>query len=251
MSKATLLIPALAAFMTLGARTQAQQRSVNMEVVLVSPASDGVFEGGEQVSLKVDLKNNGPDALIYGDSLFIYLPDGKVHLVSLEQALGEGQTMTIVDAGMTFAAPDATITTDICVYLYDNPSVQITMGGSPISVSYLDPDSVNNLDCNEITVKAGVPSTLNDVTTIQPLQLYPNPASDHVRIPISGQKVVEAQVWVRDLTGRALLSRNYGRVDPELTPLLELEVTTLSPGMYWVETEAGLLKSVGRLAIQR
>lgn len=89
-----------------------------------------------------------------------------------------------------------------------------------------------------------------EVEAEEQLLLYPNPAQGQVKIGLSLAGRADVDVQVRSLSGQLVLSRNFSQV-PSTQETLELNTSSLSPGVYLVTTKAPQYERTGRLVIQR
>lgn len=229
----------------------AQIRSIDMEAVLVSPAEGSTYTSEENIPFTIDVKNNGPDDLVAGDTLFFTEGTAGIPVI-LAQPIANGQTMTIFSQGISLTLPgNEPATTDFCIYVFDDPSTQLTLGGQPIVVSYKDPDTLNNVACNEITL---IPQT-NSISEInegnKPLSIFPNPASSEVLLHFEMEKEGPLAVIVKDISGRSVIFKNYDPVKLSADNPIRLNIAQLSTGTYFVEMNAGNKRSIGKLVIRK
>lgn len=220
-------------------------KSCDLGITLISPAANSVINYGEQVSIKFDIKNNGPAAIDATDSIFYGLPTGDVGLFT-GTAIASGATAT-VDLGpaLTNNNTGADQTADFCITLLAQSS--ITVGGNPATITYNDAVASNDEACNSITIK-GNPSGIFDAKTAkETLSLFPNPATSKVGFSIALDKAETVSAVVRDLTGREVMTKNFGQIQSGTATALELNVANLNSGIYVVEVVAGDKKFIGKV----
>jgi len=250
MNKSRLLLTALLALSAAGAFAQ---RSIDMEVIIDSPRNGATYQVGENVPLVVSIINHGPDSVRAGDSLYMLLPDLSVALIAVAQVAPIGYTIR-VEFSRPFSYPAGI--NSMCVTLFDDPTTQVGgMGYPAVTVSYKDPNPANNQACATITIVNSAPpasirtTALNAATAT--LKLFPNPATSGVALVSDMGQSEAVAVSIRDITGRVVLHRNYDRVQVNDQNPLELNISGLHPGLYFVELQAGSKRSVGKLMIRR
>lgn len=194
MSKLNFTLVGLSLFLSVAA--QAQQRSINMALAITSPPTEDTIAVGAPVPFTLVLENQGPDALVAGDSLFVQLPDNSVQLFQLQEGLALGQSTTLLNANITVPV-DITTTFELCATLSDDPSTQVQIEGNAISVSYIDPDASNNTTCNTLTILVDDPSGIKETAdATAALLLYPNPANNKVTLSYTdGGRILSARIF--------------------------------------------------------
>ncbi|RYD94644.1 MAG: T9SS type A sorting domain-containing protein [Sphingobacteriales bacterium] len=210
-----------------------------------TPAANSSIEYGAQASIKFDLKNNGPAAIAATDSIFYMLPTGTINVVT-GSAIASGATIT-VDLGpvLTNNNTGAEQTVDFCLTLL--PQSVITVGGNPVSVTYNDAMGTNDTSCNIVTIKSNPSSIFDAKTTKETLSLYPNPATSQVSFNVALEKPATVVAIVKDITGREVLTKNFGSMQTGTSAALELNIANLNSGIYVVEVIAGDKKFVGKV----
>jgi len=259
MRKSKLSMLALSTLMILGgANAFAQQRSVDLEPVMDSPASGTTITSGDQVQLQVTLKNNGTDGMVTGDSIFYTItgdPANAVHFDTLRQDIPAGQSAVVIATSVTLTIQGSDpVTGDFCVTILDPEKAGVTMNQVPVVVSYSDQDTSNNAACNNITINpAGSepPSAIAEVSgNGAPLSLYPNPAHSDVNFNINLEKAGNVTAVVRDITGRVVLNHAFGTVPAGNNVPLKLNVSDFVSGMYIIELHAGDKEYIGKVSVR-
>ncbi len=241
-----LLLPILLISFSSLNYSYAQQRSINLKMLVSAPVNGAEFQKGAPIPLKLGVENLGPDALKAGDTLFVIMPDEKSQLITLPQPLASGQTAIFVDAVINIEI-DRTSTIDVCAEVIADPSTSVQINGQSVSISYIDPDAANNKTCNRITIK--VPSTaINDVITDETLAIYPNPATTSVYLPID--KPGDKTVSITDITGRKILQNRFTESQTAGRSELDLNISQLPEGLYVVELNDGKSIRKGKLQVQ-
>jgi hypothetical protein len=257
MKKTTRFFVALGAMLTLGTASFAQTRSTNLQPVLNLPGNGTTITSGVATPFKVSIKNNGPDNLIVGDTLFFVAEVGNAQILAypVTATVPMGQTIVAFDDSITLTISQTTpLTADLCVKVY-NPKTEILTrnnGQDTVRVNYNDADTSNNRNCNEITVKPAGPVGIFDLTDVaqEQLTLYPNPADKDAKFNIILDKAENVVISVRDITGREVMRKDFGRVPANNTAPFSLNFAQLNAGMYIVELNAGARKAVGKITVQ-
>jgi len=203
---------AFSAIMVIGATASAQtgMRNIDLEAIFNAPANgDSVVNGaGTSVPLQVSVKNNGPDDLVAGDTLFFELSMDNVRIllegVQLTSDIMAGQTSVVIDSTIDFELQlsPGLVPADICAFVFDDPYTELVYGNTPVSVSYKDPDSTNNRSCNHITINTGGTETsiFKVQNTGEKVTIYPNPTTGIVHI----QYPAKVDVALTDMAGRVI-----------------------------------------------
>ena len=254
--------PTLMMFILLLAGTSiyAQQaRTTDMEVVLAAPDSGTVIYNGDAITASIKIINNGPDALMVGDTLFFNCQYSSTEGVSdqtpifegvLTQPLPPSQTPFVINANIPFSTPYPELHMNFCVHVLNpNSEPVLDENNNPIQVSYNDPDTTNNTSCTSIIIE----TKETDIATVKPtltqLQLFPNPARGLVNIKLPDTWSGPLNVFVNDITGRKILVQHY-ITKPETKQLL-LDVSSLTKGIYLITLQTGTRKVTGKLIIAK
>ena len=250
MKKFTRLAMA-AAVMMIGTTAFGQTRQTNLAVTLNSPAEGSSLVPNVKVPLTVAIKNNGPGNLVVGDTIFYrtsLMTGTQVGGVILQSAINNGQTLSLTLDTLTNNGTGTTDqTVNFCVRVLDPNTSGLTVGGNPFTATYSDPDTTNNDDCNSIIIKKGTVGIFefNDKSQEQ-LTLFPNPASDNISFELNFTKPENVQVSVKDITGREILRKDFGKIQAGNTTPFTLDVSKLRAGMYIIEMNGEERKAVGR-----
>lgn len=226
-------------------------RKIDLKVTLVSPAENQVIEANGNFALTVTIKNNGPDNLVVGDTVAYESSVAELAMATINTAIPSGQSVTIPMANYTFTGTGTDLPTDFCVAFYDINTSGITANGNPVKVSYNDLDTTNNIDCNKVTFKKAIVSIFefNDKEK-EPLTIFPNPASDQVKFELNLAAAEHIQVSVKDITGREVMHKDFGKIQAGSAAPLSLDISGLRSGMYIVEMNGADRKAVGRFTKQ-
>lgn len=241
LTTATLLFGALVVF--------GQKRSVDLEVICVSPA-DTVINGiGER--LRFGMQNNGPDTLFNQDTilywLYVFENDSTGYVVYNGATLGTtAGFVPIGDAryyndnyAIRFPFPERpdTFTVEFCVVI--GSSYIDGQGDTIHPFGYIDPDKGNNMCCTSITIiPKPLPSSILSAEDENALKVYPNPVRDilHIRTPLdwSGDELL-VSLW--DISGRQVLKQTYSQ-NVSVLGDVTLDVSGLSDRIYQLRLQS-------------
>jgi len=244
----------------LATTAQAQIRQTNLQVQLVSPTANQVYNFGDTVKLSFTLKNNGPDVLRAGDTL--------VFSHSLSQnpaAILVGQLTNNADLASGATTPAAIIaqaknnnttgsdqTASICIVALNINTAGLTINGNPFNVTWNDSDTANNRSCATATLKKQPTSGIFETGSgYAALVLSPNPAQDKVSFTLDLDKPGQVTLYIRDIQGREVIRRDYGKAAAGAGKHFDLDLTSLKSGMYFAELSAGERQFKGKLSVQR
>lgn len=228
----------------------AQQRYCDMEVVLNSPESGGVYSAEELLQVSISIINHGPDDMLSGDTIFLRIATSTTPLpFAFPQNLSIGDTVEI--NGELNVHIDSTSTFFFCVGLYNDPSSQLTNSeGQPLLVSYTDSIPENNSICHSITVtKASSHITQLDNKTS--LLLFPNPAIDRVSFKSGEIDYGNMKVSIFDLSGREIKNRMPFVCEGQgPDQVVHLDISDLRYGIYIIEAFDGHKSIIGKLVVE-
>lgn len=225
---------------------QAQQRKCDMEVTLTSPAEGAVINAFAQYNVTVSIKNNGPDNLVQGDTIYynispMFALSLKPFYLTQDIASGASATMTL-ESPINNNQNDVDETAPYCVKIVSNAEHK----GAFIDTTV----TTNNTDCNSVTLRpSGSGTAIKDVVAVtERLDFYPNPAQNNIRIKFESTKAASVNLVIRDVTGRILQEQNFGRVNGQST--FPLAISSLSKGLYLIELRTEDRKIIGKLIKQ-
>lgn len=224
---------------------QAQPASCDMAVTLVSPAAGAVINAYASYNITVTIKNNGPDDLETGDTLYYNTPSMFSLATApyvLTQTIQSGNSATVtLTTSVNVNENTEDVTTDYCVKVISKP----TNDGS-----FIDPNLTNNTSCNSVTFKPVGPTGINELTNSRnSLKLYPNPANgSEIRLATDSKIAGAATVMIRDIAGREL-SRQVLQIASN-TESLQLDISRLVPGLYFVDVRQEQGRFSGRFVKQ-
>ena len=220
-------------------------KSCDLQLTLTAPAANAVFAFGDTVNIGVTIKNNGPAAIAATDTIFLN-PVGTTQalpITGVTIAVGGTTTEAYTLPNTNETGTDETF--DLCLAIL--PLSSVTIGGNPATITYTDPNTANDQDCRSITLKTKPVSIFDAKTAKETLSLYPNPATSKVGFSIALDKAENVSAIVRDITGREVMTKNFGQIQSGTSTALELNVANLNNGIYVVEVVAGDKKFIGKV----
>lgn len=205
------------------------------------PEEGQVFDYGDTVTIYITLKNNGPDDLLPTDTIAYEITD--FALVSLyADTLRAGDSVAFPNIGGLYNTGIEDDTVTWCFNL-DNSLYD----------TYTDSISSNDSACVTFILKGSHQTGIPDIRRpgTGTLKLFPNPASStiHIPFPVGNRLSGNISVYVTNMLGTVLLSRDYGQVAPQ-TQSLPFHISKLEPGLYWVILMEDGKKYAGKLLIR-
>ena len=160
----------------------------------------------------------------------LYLPADTFEVLRVKSVLQRTDTIYIDQFGFGFALPEPeTIEYKWLAAGMDQPVLQVnTLGGTPTVVRF-------------VYHPINISTEVADRTTFEAPSVFPNPASDHVRVAVVGIGTIE----LVDVQGRTLRTVTFGSAVREVV----LDISDLMPGVFGVR-RAGDPRSA-RLVIAR
>lgn len=234
----------------------AQKRITEIEPVLVSPEEGAQLIKDVPYPFHLSIKNNGPDSLIVGDTLFVNIVSaGRIYPILVEKTIPSGATVSVIESEITMTISETSpgITGDWCIQLMDAEANGIIINGQPVEVTYSDPDISNNIVCNRITVSPSsttIKKSQEEVDNL--LDIYPNPAINEVYIRYN-KKSFSGSVILKiiNLSGKQILSKDYNIVNITEDIVLKLDISSLNTGLYFVTLQNGETADRGTLLIHK
>lgn len=224
-----ILIPA---FLFAGfIQVNAQQRTCDMQVTLLEPASSAVINAFAQYSVKVNIVNNGPDTLFTGDTLYYNIPsqplfDYTSYILTQPINPNDNATLTLATlSNVNTNQQDEMM--DYYIYVKSN----LLNNGRFIDTT----NDANNYDVNtNVTFKPCQPTAVHDMESNKyMLKLYPNPASTQISFNIDASNTL-LEAIISDISGRKVSSNTFSR---KAASEYFLDISGLLPGMYMVQLQ--------------
>lgn len=216
---------------------QAQQRTCDMAVSLVSPAEGAVINAFATFNITVNIVNNGPAGLVVGDTVYYNTPSMFALATApyvLQQAIPSGGNATVtLTTGVNINGNTEDQTSSYCVKVLSNPE---NTGG------FIDTINItNNTNCHNVTFKASGPTGVEELSKAKRnLKLYPNPADKGITLALGQNSGNKGVVITRDIAGRELSRKAFDQ-HTAANGDLQMDISSLVPGLYFVEvgTEQG------------
>lgn len=231
----------LSAILLLSVNAWSQTRTVDMEVTLVEPVQNSVLTINQPFNVKINFKNLGPDPVQGGDTL-IFTHSGMSQAIAF--IIPAGQTIPV-----NFSYP---YSTSFTITSAPSGPVEFCALGILSRGVIVDPDTSNNRSCNTVTFNGttGVGEIIGfESEVVANLDLYPNPASDLVRLKYSRQGHGSVSIAITDVAGRIALNQVLG-VKSLRGDEITIDVSSLTPGMYFVEVVEGSKKARGKIMVR-
>lgn len=206
------------------------QKNVDLQMSIESPQNDEVIDYGDTLYLKINVKNIGPDTLFMNSDTFYYVSSAAPISSSNWADLNPGDSAVFDFMYMVNDGHVDDQTQDICIYFL------------PYSNSFVDTNATNDTSCVSYTLKG----SQNDVgiDNVQLLNdkinIYPNPAREHVFINFNLARKERIHVRLYDIIGRQIIHEQKDL--PKGEHSISLDILELNPGIYWLKcyTSEGL-----------
>lgn len=227
------------------------QRSCDLEITgnVVSPKVIIDASGKTPTYLDFKIRNNGPDNIAITDTIIVYTPyinapaGRSLFLTGI--SIASGVTGSYKDT-VSFESGPADGTKDtLC-----DAMLLRSNAANPAA----DPRPANNIFCTIIVVE-NKSTSISDIFSVakksgmQQLSIVPNPANNDISFDFVAQSNTEVIARVIDLSGRVVLTSNYGKAYIGQTGF-RLDVSSLTTGLYFVELNQDNVKAIGKLSKQ-
>lgn len=191
---------------------------------------------GDTSRISFKLTNNGTAAMAVTDTVFYgVVGSNSVFRLRLTTPIASGASATFTN--QLFLANDSAMAVDLvqefCFVLYNQSD--ITVGGNPFPVTYVDNNASNDTTCMTITLKKSS-TGLFDVNggAKETLKAYPNPTKGTLYFDYNFEKATTATARVSDITGRTVLVKDFGK-NGVGSRQFSLDVSSLTKGTYIIE----------------
>lgn len=248
----TLLIAALGS-LAFANTSSAQIRDIDMEISVTQPTSGSVIQPNASFVFNIVLKNNGPDNLVTGDTIFYQASfSSNVEVAILARNINASETAEIPITLNNNNRSGQDQTASICVKFFD-PNTEVQINQQSPNLTYQDTDTSNNLACvTNITLKTAPQSIAGLETIDNALNLYPNPVSDKVSFNYTATRTNEAvSVVIMDVLGREVLSQSLGNTQAGFEKTYTVDVSSLKSGNYMVIIKSGHEQATGRIIVNK
>ena len=254
MKKSTKFVVAAGALMMIGSAAFAQKQC-NLALTII--ATPSTINYGDTSHVSVKITNNGPAALATNDTIYYgQIGSSSVFSVIPTAAIPSGGSQTFSNElyyrhSLDTLTADRTLT--FCFKLYAQSAITIDPDGTgpqpsrPATITYTDPVSANDSTCVNIVVKKKPTGIFEFGSSAkEPLTIYPNPASDNISFELNFTKAENVQVSVKDVTGREVMRKDFGKIQAGNTSPFSLDISRLQAGMYIIELNGDDRKAVGK-----
>jgi hypothetical protein len=234
------------------------QRHCDIRLVAAAPADNTTINCTDSFTLGYFFVNNGPDMVMTTDTMFVIDGEAAANsqwIFSITSNKGVGDTVigyvgkshknmttTLINsAGTAFVNPPFANG----AYLYP-----ILFRGFKDTLAAKDTALANN----GATPKFNINCTtgIDELTGGLPkssLNIYPNPAATEVRMKYTFANE-NATARVTDITGRVLLTKDYGKQtigEKELS----LDISSLQNGIYYIELIMDNRRAINKLTVRK
>ncbi len=235
------------------------QRSINLEVTLVSPTASTVISSGTPVNMLAVVKNLGPDSLKVTDSTLWFwtlsgsplpFPIGSnqgTFWNRFNESLMVNDTFHLNYPNRTFGYTQGVDSNrTLCINVLPNFD-----GGANDTIN--DPTTSNNRSCVTLMFKkstTGIAETILAEAGENKALIYPNPASAEANIAIKMNYFADVTVKITDIAGRTVMVKDMGKLETGSHDL-KLNVGNLNNGVYFYQVQMGNNISSGKLMIAK
>jgi hypothetical protein len=215
------------------------QKHADLQMSIATPSENEIIPYGDTVLVKILVKNLGPDTLRIGSDSVFFTGTLFPWVTSINWA--------------NLAPMD----TAIFLFLYDenigNPedeSEHLCSYFLPFSSTYIDTNQDNDTACISFIMKGSGHTGIsnNELNTPKGFELFPNPGAQKVNIKFYLSNAEKVTIKIRNLIGRQVMETDYRGLSGTLNK--ELDVSRLSPGIYFVSIAAGEKRWVQKLSVQ-
>lgn len=217
------------------------QRSCDLELKIVEPADNAEIPFGDTATISYSIKNLGPEDITEQDTIYLNMQD-MPFLTFLHEHIAVGDSV-IYPYLSIWNESDSDLVFSACLFLR-----------ADMNHSIVDSFHANDSACVTFILKGsstGIADVSGSGAAPEKIALYPNPASTFVSIPLDNTLRKEGAVYVKDLLGRTCLQYSYGPAAVSGSKALQLDVSALKPGVYFVEVNAAGKRYSGKLLIRK
>lgn len=212
------------------------QRSIDLELTIMTPQNDDIIEAEEPFNFNVSVKNvDSAESLEAADSVYYYFilfgdttifaENNQDHLNYTGNTLAPTQNFYIPRV-IGFSDQFVGMTVDLCIY------VKPENNQNPID----DPNQSNNMECVTVHVISNdLAVSTNELSTIK---LAPNPANDHFNLSGVDEN---AFVSITDVQGN--------KVDFNWKNAEKIDCSTWSNGVYLLKVSSANGTSVKKFLV--
>ena len=228
-------------FLCLSGLSAFAQRNIKFTTTLAAPAEGSTITVGVPFVQQIVIKNEGPDAIVPGDTVFYIdptTPAGSFYIVTGYAKVKDDTIQLNTTYKISSASPGDI---NYCV------GAGIINRKNPIRF-----DTTGFSDCNSVTIAGGTgvaELVFQKEEWPTQLKITPNPALSLVRLDFVAQDHTAVNARVTDLSGRVVLQYQFGNSYPGQNDF-NLDVSGLGKGIYFVELRQGNYRAIGKLLHQ-
>jgi hypothetical protein len=184
--------------------------------------------------------NNGANALTQNDTIVLATPYATLNLLLPQTGLPVGDTVGFLDTVAFGPQFSPTQQVQWCDSIWAKSGTII-----------VDPVIANNEDCDQVQIINDPASVKNFATKINEgsLAVYPNPATNSISFNYYGNSIQETMITVIDITGRKVIRKSLGKMNG--AQKADVDVSSLSNGIYVIELNSGYQKQTSKFVIQK
>jgi hypothetical protein len=211
----------------------AQVKNCDLAIRFTAPVEDSVYAFGDTIKIFFMVKNNGPDNISINDTVdYSFL----ISSSSLPPtSIPAGDSVIVGPIGAVNNSDSISDVNMLCLQLLP-------------SNAYNDPDTSNDKNCVTFVLEGSSTGIAAIHQQVQPLHLYPNPATSETTLPLQLNKPAHIVISISDLLGRTLWQKDYGRLSG--TQNIRLDIAKLNPGLYIIELDKGKTMVLGKLIVR-
>lgn len=220
-------------------KTQAQTiKECDLALKINSPVNDSIYSASDTVPIFISVKNNGPDAITANDTIhyafsFVssYFPPQNIQA---GDSIIYGPIASFSVSGLGNGEVD---TNEICAHLTNH------------ATSFSDMDTSNNASCATFYFRGAQ----TGITQNKPLKSFnfkiiPNPAHNKASIILKSKGFSPISIFIYDLAGHLLKQNKFN--SPSQNQQINLNLSSISPGIYFIKIQAGMQSEIKKLIIQ-
>lgn len=237
--KNKLIFLSLFAFSILSISTNAQTNA-DLELKVQQPLNNPIIPFGDTITVKLTIINHGPEEMI-GDTILIGNNQFPGYLGVIDTIpVGDSVThIAIRQWADSINGPVADEIFDVCYYFKFSVLNQVH-----------DTNSTNDTACLEYTMLGNIPTGINKVNAGNNLEIYPNPAIGIVHIALDINESTPISVSITDILGKNCYLKDFGMLKIGKNREINLDVSTLKSGIYFLTVNNNGQRFVRKLIIQ-
>jgi hypothetical protein len=235
------------------------QRRCDIRLVAAAPATNTTVNCKDSFTLAYIFVNNGPDMVLSTDTLYVQdgesLDSNSYWFFKMTANKGVGDTV-ITYIGKSHKNMTKTLVNSTGTAYVNAPFANgeykypIIFAGFQDSLAVKDTSSGNNAAFPKFTINCT--TGIDELTGGLPkssLNIYPNPAATEVRMKHTFVNE-NATVRVTDVTGRVLLTKDYGKQSTGEKEL-SLDISSLQNGIFYIELITDERRAINKFTVRK